>query len=60
MVELLLEHRLGAAEALGHVLAGDLEVDASGPGADLAVRGEEALDLAQDVVEAARLVPGGA
>ena len=46
VVELLLEHRLGAAEALGHVLARELEVHPSGPRADLAVRGEEALDLA--------------
>jgi hypothetical protein len=38
VVELLLEHLLGAAEALGHVLARDLEVDAAGPGADLAMR----------------------
>src|SRR3954454_10217258 len=57
-VELLFEHGLGAAEALGHVLAGDLEVDASGPGADLAMGGEEPLDLTQHVVEPARLVTG--
>ena len=37
-VELLLEHVLGAAEALRHVLAGELEVDAAGPGALLASR----------------------
>src|SRR3954454_20734733 len=55
-VELLLEHGLGAAEALRHVLAGDLEMDASGPCADLAMGGEEALDLAQHVVEPAGLV----
>ena len=54
----LLEHGLGAAEAFGHVLAGDLEMDASGPRAHLAVGGEEALDLAQHVVETAGLVAG--
>ena len=46
--ELLLEHVLAAAEALGDVLAGELEVDAAGPDALLPAGGEEALDLAHD------------
>src|SRR5262245_52375075 len=58
VVELVLRDRLGAAEALRHVLPGDLEVDAARPAPDLAVRLEEALDLPQDVVEPPRLVPG--
>ena len=56
VVELLLEHLLGAAEALGHVLAGDLEMNPARPCPDLPVRSEEPLDLAQHVVEAPRLV----
>ena len=40
-VELLLEHRLRAAEALRHVLARELEVNASRPRSDCAVSGEE-------------------
>ena len=36
---------LGAAEALGDVLAGELEVHAAGPDALVPARGEEALDL---------------
>ena len=34
VVELLLEHGLGAAEALGDVLAGELDVDAARPRPD--------------------------
>ena len=45
MVELLFEDHLGSAETLGHVLAGELEVHAARPRADLAVRREEALKL---------------
>ena len=47
---------LGAAEALGDVVAGELDVDAARVRADRAVRLEEALDLVDDVVEATRLV----
>src|SRR4029079_7878641 len=54
--ELPPEPLLGPAEALGHVLARDLEVHAAGPGADLAMGREEPFDLAQHVVEPARLV----
>src|SRR4051812_48870542 len=42
-------------DALGDVLARELEVDAAELGADLAMHGEGPLDLAQDVVEAPRL-----
>ena len=50
---------LRAAEALGDVVAGELDVDAAGEGADGAVRLEEAAHLVDDVVEATRLVAGG-
>ena len=53
----LLEHRLGAAEALGHVLAGELEVDAAGPGALSRQAAKKPSISAMIVVEAARLVP---
>ncbi len=44
------------AEALGHVVAGQLDVHPARPGPDLAVGTEEAAELADDVVEAPRLV----
>src|SRR5215207_6075909 len=47
---------VGPAEALGDVLAGQLDVDAAGVGALGAVHGEEAGQLGHDVVEAAGLV----
>src|SRR5689334_6653319 len=50
---------LAAADALGDVVTGELDVDAAGPGAEAAVHVEEALDLVDDVVEAARLVARG-
>ncbi len=53
-VKLLFEDVPEAAEALGDVVSGELDVHTSGPGPDLAVDGEEPLDLGQDVVE----VPG--
>src|SRR3954465_1755518 len=53
-VELLFETGFGAPAALSHVLARDLEMDASGPGADFTMGGEEPLDLTQHVVEPAR------
>ena len=46
---------VGAAEALGDVVAGELDVDAARPGALGAVRPDEAGDLAEDVVEVAGL-----
>src|SRR3954452_10562416 len=48
----------GPAEALGDVLAGELDVDAAGPRAQRAVRVEEAEDLVDDPVEVAGLVAG--
>ena len=53
--KLFLEDGFGAAEALGHVLARELEVDAPRPDPLGAARGEEALDLVHDRVEAAGL-----
>src|SRR5579862_396329 len=41
--EVFFEHVVGSAEALRDVLAGELEVDASRPHADLPARSEEAL-----------------
>ena len=54
----LLEHRVGAAEALGDGVAGELEVHAARPDALLAAGREEALDLVDDHVEAAGLDAG--
>src|SRR5689334_22020043 len=59
-IELRLLHILGTAEALGHVVARELEMDAAGPRPGLPVRGEEALDLAEHRVEVTRLAPGPA
>ena len=56
--EISLVDVLGAAEALGDVVTGELHMDAAGVGADGAVRLEEALDLVDDVIEPAGLVPG--
>src|SRR5687768_585630 len=54
--EAVLGHRLGAADALGHVLAGHLEMHAAGMGAFGAMHREEALHLGEDAVERAGLV----
>src|SRR5688572_11198295 len=43
------EDLVATAEAFGHVVAGELDVDAAGPRAGIGVRGEEAGDLGQDV-----------
>src|SRR6266511_1131381 len=47
---------LAAAEALGDVVAGQLDVQPARPGADLLVRVEEALHLGHHVLEVAGLV----
>ena len=60
VVEVGVEDLLGAAEALGDVVAGELDVDAARPGALGPVGGEEAGDLGQDVVEVAGLLAAGA
>src|SRR5690349_7000 len=53
----LVDRDLGrAADALGDLLAGHLEMDAAGMGALGAMHGEELLHLAQDVVEVASLL----
>ena len=52
---MLLEDVLDPAEALGDVVAGQLDVHAAGPGALRAVDGEEARGSRQDVVEVAGL-----
>src|SRR3954447_22662618 len=53
-VEVRVADLLRTAEALGDVLAGELDVDAAGPGAQCAVHVEEAEHLVDDPVE----VPG--
>ena len=50
---------LRAAEALGDVVAGQLDVHAARPRADGRVHLEEAAHLVHDVLEAPRLVPAG-
>ena len=50
--------RLRPAEALGDVLAGQLDVDAAGPGADRAVGLEEPGHLVDDVLEMPGLATG--
>ena len=57
MVEVGVGHGVGAAEALGDVLAGQLDVDAAGPRALGTVGADESGDLADDVVEVAGLAP---
>ena len=59
LVQVVLEDLVAAADALGDVVAGELDVDAAGVGAERAVDLEEALDLVQHVVEAAGLVAAG-
>src|SRR5437879_12045844 len=54
-VELGPANRLGAAEACGDILAREREMHPAGPRADLAVRGEKAFQLVQDLVEPPRL-----
>src|SRR3982750_1019478 len=55
-VEVLVADLHRAAEALGDVLTGELDVDAAGPGAQGAVHVEEAEHLVDDAVEVAGLV----
>src|SRR5438093_841128 len=59
-IELRLLHVLGAAETLGDVVARELEVNAARPRPGLPMRGEEAFDLPQHVVEVPRLSSAGA
>ena len=58
-LEVLVEHLLAAAEALGDVIPGELHVHAAGGDVGRLARGEEAPQLAQHVVEASSLVPAG-
>src|SRR6476660_552080 len=58
-VEVLVADLHGAAEALGDVLAGQLDVDAARPGAQRPVHVEEAEHLVDDAVEVAGLVAAG-
>src|SRR6185437_5164849 len=51
--------RLRAADAFGDVLAGHLEMDAARIAAFGRMDGEEAFDLAQDLIDQPRLVAGG-
>src|SRR3954451_7000196 len=59
VVEILVGDRAGAAEALGDVLAGHLQMHAAGMGAFRGVDREERLHLRQDAVEGPRLVTRG-
>ena len=54
-----LAEQLAAADALGDVVAGELDVDPTRPGAERAVDVEEALHLLDHVVEVAGLVARG-
>src|SRR4051812_16875872 len=56
VVEVLIGDRAGAAETLGDVLTGHLQMDAAGMGALGGVDREERLHLGQDAVERPRLV----
>src|SRR5689334_23861499 len=57
-VEVLVADLHRAAEALGDVLTGQLDVDAAGPGAQRPVDVEEAEHLVDDAVEVPGLVAG--
>src|SRR3954454_13263238 len=57
--EVLVRDVLRAAEALGDVFPGDLDVDAARVAAERGVHLEEALPLVHDPVEVPGLVPGG-
>ena len=57
VAELVLSQLVAAADALGDRIAGDLEMNASGPGASGSVSGKILADLSQDGVEVARLDP---
>src|SRR5690349_8220987 len=59
LVEVGVEDLLGATEALGDVVAGQLDVDAPGHGAEALVHLEEAAHLLHDVLEVAGLVAAG-
>src|SRR5215468_6242305 len=48
-----------AAGALGHVITGELDVDAAEVRAHVGVDAERQIELTQDVLEAARLQPTG-
>src|ERR1700674_4188389 len=56
LLEVLVEDLFAAAEALGHVLVGELDVDAAGDDVGGLARREEPVELAEHVVEASGLV----
>src|SRR3954449_4922649 len=56
LLEMVAEDLVAAAEALGDVLAGELDVHAAGPDVVGVARGEEAMELAHHVDEVTRLV----
>ena len=60
VVEVGVDQLVAATDALGDVFAGELDVDAAGPGALGAVGPDEAFDLGDDRLEVAGLAPGGA
>src|SRR5262245_62903267 len=57
LLEVRAEDFVGATQALGDVLAGELDVEPARPDVGALTRGEELVDLGRDVVEAAGLVP---
>src|SRR5215207_401278 len=59
VVQIVLDYLVAPADALGHVVAGELDVDAPRMGAEPAVHLEEAGDLVEDVVQPAGLVSVG-
>src|SRR5918995_5821302 len=59
VVQIVLDYLVAPADALGHVVAGELDVDAPRMGAEHAVHLEEAGDLVEDVVQPPGLVSVG-
>src|SRR5207247_3334382 len=56
LLEVVAEHLVAPAQALGDVLAGELDVHATGPHVGVVTGPEEPVQLAHDAVELARLV----
>src|SRR4249920_4284815 len=59
LIQVILDDRVAAADTLGDVVAGELDVNATGVGAECAMHLEEAADLFEHIVEATRLVTAG-
>src|SRR4029453_4570450 len=59
LIQVILDDRIAAADALGDVVAGELDVNAARVGAERAMHLEEAADLLEHIVEATRFVTAG-